>query len=83
MNRVDQILALAREYGRAVGVEMTTVSWRVFDDGKKLAALEAGADIQTRRADRAVAWLAENWPPGAVWPSEIARPSAASAEVTP
>lgn len=75
MSAIDQLLILARAYGDAAGIERSTVSWRVFGDTKKLAAIEAGADIQVRRQERAVAWFARNWPSGAEWPAGIPRPA--------
>lgn len=68
------LLDLARAYAQGAGVEMTTVSSRVFDDGKKLSAIEAGGDILSGRLSRAVHWFADNWPERAVWPSHIGRP---------
>jgi hypothetical protein len=76
-----QLLALAREYGRVEQIPLTTVSTRVFDDGKKLAAIEAGADIRTRRFESAVRWFSDNWPAAAVWPQAVTRPDAARADV--
>jgi hypothetical protein len=76
MSGIDQLLALAREYARAEDVELTTVSWRVFGDTKKLGALESGSDIQVKRYEAAITWFDKNWPAEAAWPSAVARPSA-------
>ena len=75
MTGIEQLLKVAAEYGRAEGIEPSTVSWRVFGDTKKLGAIIAGADIQTRRLERALQWFAGNWPPTAAWPDDVARPS--------
>lgn len=74
MSAIEQLLSLCREYGRAAGVDTTTVSWRVFGDSKKLGAIMEGADIQTRRLERAVRWFSDNWPETARWPATVARP---------
>jgi hypothetical protein len=74
MNAIEQLLAVASAYEQATGLEPTTVSWRVFGDSKKLAAIRAGADIQVRRHEKAMHWFAENWPEGAEWPEGILRP---------
>lgn len=74
MGSIDMLLRLARLYAEAEGVELTTVSSRVFDDGKKLSAIEQGADLQTRRLERAIQWLSDNWPSQAKWPVDISRP---------
>lgn len=81
MSRIEQLLALAKEYGRAQGAAPSTVSWRVFGDTKKLGAIQDGADIGLRRFERALDWFSANWPDSASWPSDVPRPS--PAEVSP
>lgn len=79
MNGIEHLLAVSRAYAAIEGVPLSTVSSRVLDDGKKLSAIEAGADIQVRRLERALQWFSDHWPSGD-WPSEVPRPSP-SAEV--
>lgn len=75
------ILELARRYAEANMLPLATVSSRVFDDGKKLAAIEAGGDITVRRFVSAILWFSENWPEGVEWPLDLPRPAhAASSE---
>lgn len=63
MQTIEHLLRLADAYKQAAGVaEDITVSYRVFGDTKKLAALRAGGDITTRRFNAAIAWFGENWP---------------------
>lgn len=71
---IHQLLRLTREYERKANVGKTTLSYRLFRDSKKLRAIEAGADLQTRRLEAALAWLSANWPAAAQWPSDIPRP---------
>lgn len=78
MITIAHLLALADEFERVEVIEDKTLSFRVFGDSKKLAALRAEADIQTRRFNTAVQWFSDNWPTGAVWPVSIARPKVAS-----
>jgi hypothetical protein len=73
MAGIEELLAVARKYAELEGVSLTTVSSRAFDDGKKLNAIEGGADIQVRRLDRALHWFSDNWPDGP-WPSDVPRP---------
>ena len=75
MKATDSLLLLARTYGAHLKLELQTVSWRVLGDTKKLAAIEGGADLNTRRFERAVQWFADNWPEDAVWPEAVDRPS--------
>lgn len=73
MSQIEQILTLARAYASAEGVELSTVSWRVFGDTKKLRALEEGGDLHTRRAAAAMDWFQDNWPDDASWPVGVAK----------
>ena len=77
MDSIDSLLKVARAYAVLADVSLTTVSSRAFDDGKKLGAIEAGADIQVRRLSRAMQWFSDNWPEGP-WPSDVARPQPAA-----
>lgn len=80
MSAIDQLLTVVRTYQEAVpDLEVSTLSWRVFGDTKKLGAIMDGADLHTRRHERALQWFSENWPEGATWPAEVARPSAEAA----
>lgn len=75
MTGIEKLLCIARAFAELNGIELSTVSWRVFGDTKKLAAMENGADIQTRRYERAIQWFSDNWPEGSDWPDGITRPS--------
>lgn len=72
---IDNLKAVAQAYCDAAGVPPKTLSWRVFNDGKKLDAILADkADLMTAGCERAMAWLSANWPEGAIWPTEVPRP---------
>lgn len=75
MRCTEQILLLAAAYGDHLGLERTTVSWRLFKDTNKLEAIGNGADLQTRRFEDAVRYLHENWPPKLAWPNNVPVPS--------
>jgi hypothetical protein len=76
MTCIDELITAARIYAAAEGVELKTVSWRVFGDAKKLDAItKAGADLQTRRFEGAMRWFSANWPDTVAWPSDIPRPA--------
>ena len=74
MKATDSLLLLARTYGEHLQLELSQVSWRALGDSKKLDAIEGGADLSTRRFERAVQWFADNWPEEAVWPPTLDRP---------
>lgn len=73
------LLALADEYRRVTEVSDTTLSSRMFNDGKKLSALRIPkGDLSTKRFNVAMRWFADNWPEGAVWPAHVTRPKVAA-----
>jgi hypothetical protein len=76
MSAINDLLRLARGYAELNDVPMSTVSSRVFNDGKKLAALENGADITVGRLEYGIGWFSEHWPEGGSWPEDISRPIA-------
>jgi hypothetical protein len=79
MSAIDQLLRVARVYGEIEGVPLSTVSSRAFNDGKRLRALEEGADITTGRFELALKWFSEHWP-DAEWPPDVPRPPAEALE---
>lgn len=75
MSALHHLITVATEYARAEGVELKTVSWRVFGDGKKLDAIrDRGSDIQVRRFEGAMIWFSNHWPLTASWPLGVPRP---------
>ena len=80
MSQIDRLLQVARTYGAAEKIELTTVSSRVFDDSKKLTALESGRDIQVKRLEAALEWFSANWPVDTPWPDGIPRPESHASE---
>lgn len=75
MSRLDHVVILAQAYGESMGLGNTTVSWRVFGDSKKLAAIVGGADLQVTRYERALQWFSDHWPATLTWPQDIPRPA--------
>lgn len=74
MSGIEQLLAVARVYAESEDVPLSTVSSRALGDGKKLKALEDGADINVGRLERTLQWFSDNWPGGAEWPASVPRP---------
>jgi hypothetical protein len=77
MTSVDGLLSLIDRYAEANRLSPATVSKKLFNDGKRIAAIRAGGDVGTRRLARAINWFAANWPEGADWPAGVERPSPA------
>lgn len=80
MAGIESLLTVARRYAEIERVPLSTVSSRAFGDGKKLTAIERGADIQVRRLEKAMQWFSDHWPE-ADWPMDITRPERSPAEV--
>lgn len=78
MLQIAHLLAIADEYQRVTHVEDKTLSFWVFRDSKKLAALRGKSDITTGRLNAAIQYFSDNWPDGAVWPKGIVRPKVAA-----
>lgn len=71
---IDDLLTLSDTFCAAHGIAETTLSSRIFNDGKRISAVRAGADIGARRLERAVEWLSAHWPESAPWPDHVRRP---------
>lgn len=72
MLSIDALLSLADQFRAVAGIEQEkTLSSRMFDDSKKLAALRAGGEITVGRYNGAMAWLAEHWPDTAEMPCSL------------
>lgn len=74
MQMTSQLLTVASAFCRARGLSVSRVSTLVFNDGKKLDAIENGSDLATGRFEAAMQWFSENWPEGADWPRGVPRP---------
>ena len=78
MSSIDHLLRIIDAYCETAHLAPSTVSTKIFNDGKRVALLRAGGDIGTRQLAHAVAWLSDHWPAQAVWPDGVARPDAPS-----
>ena len=76
MSGIPSLLAVADAYAAGERVPETTVSKRALQDSSRLTELRQGdCDIGVRRMERTLQWFADNWPPDAVWPSDVPRPA--------
>lgn len=77
---INHLLKVADAYALACNIEEKTVSNRVFQDGKKLAAVRGGKEITVGRFNTAIEWFSANWPDGVLWPDEVERPDVEMAD---
>lgn len=69
---------LVARFSEKTGLSAPTIGKRAINDNTffaRLAKGETGFNIRTY--DRIVGWLSANWPEGAEWPADIARPEQA------
>lgn len=73
---LSDLKIVAEAYAAAAGVELSTVSYRVFSDTKRLRRVFDGqADLKSGSIWAAMIWFSKNWPEGSVWPLGISRPN--------
>jgi hypothetical protein len=82
----NQLLCVAQAYAEATGTKgrdglpsLAGISTRIFGDGKTFGRIASGGDLTTGSFERAMRWFSDNWPDGAAWPEQIARPPASAA----
>ena len=68
------LMAVIDAYQAATGVPDTTISGRVFIDGRKVTHLRLGRTITIERYAKAMRWFSFNWPDNAEWPKGVRRP---------
>lgn len=71
---VRRLVTLCDLYARGTERSISTVSRYATGSGETIARLRRGHAITTRRADRALRFLSENWPERVEWPTDIPRP---------
>ncbi len=78
MVTIASFMRLIEIYCQACGLAESTVSYRLFNDGKRVGDVRGGADIGIRRVERAMQWFSDNWPVTVEWPHDVPRPVPAS-----
>ena len=75
MNTSTQLLAVAVAYCEATGKTLEWLSETVTGTGTRnvFTRLQAGKGCTTNTLDKALRWLDQNWPDGAVWPPDVLR----------
>ena len=68
------LVALVDLFAKHSGLSASTVSRHATGSGDTVARLRRGGAITTRRADRAIRFLSDNWPDSTAWPADIPRP---------
>lgn len=57
-----ELLRIVDAVAASTGLSDTTLSSRIFDDSKRIAAIRGGSTITVRRMSDAVEYLCKNWP---------------------
>lgn len=67
------LLQMADQFREACGIEReTTLSFRIFDDSKRLTNLRGDGDITIGSFTKAMTYMAANWPEGRDLPAQLA-----------
>lgn len=75
MTLMDQFRATVAAYTVGHPKAGKGLSFRLFDDSKRLNVLMTGrGDMTLSTFERAMAWFSANWPDGVEWPSDVPRP---------
>lgn len=77
------LITTSAAYCEAKGLSRSRVSTLVFNDGKALARIAAGGDLNTRSFEKAMLWFAFNWPDATPWPEGVERPEYGDSESAP
>ncbi len=72
---VRRLVALCDLFAASTGRSISTVSRYATGSGETIARLRRGHAITTRRAERALRFLSDNWPAPVEWPADIPRPA--------
>ncbi|MDE2906596.1 MAG: hypothetical protein OXQ28_10995 [Acidobacteriota bacterium] len=72
---VRRLVALCGLFAESTGRSISTVSRYATGSGETIARLQRGHAITTRRAERAIRFLSDNWPAPVEWPADIPRPA--------
>ncbi len=73
----DRLVSLTELFAKHTGRSVSTVSRHATGSGDTVARLQRGGTITTRRVDRALRFLSDNWPETVGWPADVPRPSPA------
>ncbi len=69
-----RLVSLLRLFATHTGLSVSTVSRLATGSGDTVARLQRGGAITTRRLDRTLRFLSDNWPDTVAWPADIPRP---------
>ena len=74
---LEQLHRLVSTYIAFAGGAPTTISYAAVGDKSYFDRVMAGSiPVNEAMADRLLCWVAENWPDGGNWPSDVPRPTA-------
>ncbi len=72
-----RLVSLLDLFAKHTGRSVSTVSRHATGSGDTVARLRHGGTITTRRLDRAIRFVSDNWPDPIPWPADIRRPASA------
>lgn len=78
MRPIDEFFLVVDRYCEASGIAESTLSHRLFNDGKRIRVIRQNedSDIGIKKVEAAMKQLSETWPDGTQWPRQVRRPVA-------
>jgi hypothetical protein len=72
---IKWLLAVSSAYCAATGLSESRVSTLALNAGHRLPDIREGkCGIGVMTLETAIQWFSNNWPEGAEWPADVARP---------
>ncbi len=80
MNLIGRLAIVSDAFTAAGGLSRDQQSYQIFHDQRRLErAFTGSVDLRLQSYERAMNWLAANWPKDAQWPEGVERPEPAKA----
>ena len=76
----NQLIDLASTFGRARGLEESTVGRLCAKDGRFFSRIREGKTFTIRKHDEVLQWFSSNWPEDTRWPIGVPRVPQAPSE---
>ncbi len=71
----ENLLALKTAYLEKVKASESTVAQQACGDWRFFERIQTGSSFTARTYDKAIQWFCDRWPPDAVWPDGVERPT--------
>ena len=74
MSLITSLISVADAFCLARTIVRATLSSTMLADHRVLDRVARGGSMTTRNYERAMQWMSDRWPDGAIWPADVPRP---------